>query len=202
MNTSHRQENIFSSSSDKFPAGHSISTTFPRAFATTSRKNNFDLTGFEVSRDRQRERERERKRERETGSSGSGGGRECTWQSSGVLAKRTTVYRSADKGLGLTIHHDPRLSTCHFRFAWRARRINYRDPSTTTTGYFLTPESLSCRQFNVPLCASFLIQLFLFLKLISIRRCSSDLIIRRGNPFSRNTFVLYIYISRARYNAR
>lgn len=107
-----------------------------------------------------------------------------------MLAKRTTVYRSADKGLGPTIHHDPRLSTCHFRFAWRARRINYRDPSTT--GYFLTPESLSCRQFNVPLC-SFLIQLFLFLKLISIRR-SSDLIIRRGNPFSRNTFVLYIYI--------
>lgn len=65
MNTSHRQENIFSSSSDKFPAGHSISTTFPRAFATTSRKNNFDLTGFEVSRDRQRERKGEEERERQ-----------------------------------------------------------------------------------------------------------------------------------------
>lgn len=75
-------------------------------------------------------------RERETGSSGSGGGRECTWQIPVCWRKGRRCTGSADKSLGPTIHHDPRLSACHFRFGWRARRINYRDSSSYRPLFF------------------------------------------------------------------
>lgn len=118
-----REENIFSSSFDKFPAGHSAPL----------RRRHVKITSIRGwIRERERDRIqwfRWRKRVYVT--------------DSGVLAKRTTVYRSADKGLGPTIHHDPRLSICHFRFGWRALRINYRHSSLLLAIAISPPESLS-----------------------------------------------------------
>lgn len=108
---------------------------------------------------------------------------------SGVLAKRTTVYRSADKGLGPTIHHDPRLSICHFRFGWRALRINYRHSSLLLAIAISPPESLSTfrnrrRNSTIPPPLLLFDRAFFFF-LSNIRSLlSNDLIIRREQSSS------------------
>ena len=139
---------------NKFPIGHSFSISshvfcvfaaMPRRVKITRRSR----STIQSKRERERERERERIVRAE---------KRCAWQISVCAGERQRRWKNDDvqerliRARDPVIHHDPRLSTCHFRFSWRqptnqlSRALRYRGAPV-----FLSTSRhtfRNCRRFN------------------------------------------------------
>ena len=117
----------------------------------TSRENNSSVPLDDSKQKGERERERERERIVRAE-------KRCAWQISVCAGERQRRWKNDDvqerliRARDPVIHHDPRLSTCHFRFSWRqptnqlSRALRYRGAPV-----FLSTSRhtfRNCRRFN------------------------------------------------------